>query len=129
MLWIAAIGACLGTIILWDLAVVAALRLFGIMMPFSVAFRIYPRREHELFAALKGNPKATYVFISGFLLFACPLFAGLTLFDYVAHGAAPHGPNYIVGSILVFALTIACGVLASVSNWNKSCGNLSSKRF
>jgi hypothetical protein len=124
MLWIAAIGACLGAIVLWDLAVIAALRFFGIELPFSVVFRVYPRREHELLAALKGNLKETYVFISGFLLFACPLFLGLTLFDYIAGGPLPHGPNYIVGSILVFALMITCGVLASVSNWNKSCGNL-----
>jgi hypothetical protein len=67
MLWIAAIGACLGVIVLWQLAMIAALRLFSTKLPFPVAFHIYPRRQHELLAALEGSRKETFVFHFWFL--------------------------------------------------------------
>jgi hypothetical protein len=110
MLWIAAIGACLGVIVLWQLAMIAALRLFSTKLPFPVAFHIYPRRQHELLAALEGSRKETFVFISGFLLLACPLFVGLTAYDYIVNRSAGHpayGLNYIVGSVVVFVAMIA----------------------
>ena len=90
MLWIVAIGACLATIILWQLTMIASLRIFGIRVPFSVAFHIYPRRQHELFDALKKKRKDTFVLISGFLLFACPLFVGLTAYDYILDRSDGH---------------------------------------
>jgi hypothetical protein len=121
MLWIAAIGACLGAIVLWQLAMIAALRLFGTKLPFSVAFHIHPRRQHELLGALKGRRKDTFVFISGFLLLACPLFLGLTAYDYILRSAdhPAWGLNYIVGSVVAFVVMIAAGVWTSASNWNK----------
>jgi hypothetical protein len=122
MLWIAALGACLGAIVLWELAMIAALRLFGTKLPFSVAFHIHPRRQHELLAALKGRRKDTFVFISGFLLLACPLFLGLTASDYIVNRSAGHpayGLNYIVGSVVAFVLMSAAGVWTSASSWNK----------
>jgi hypothetical protein len=130
MLWIAAIGACLGAIVLWQLAMIAALRLFGTKLPFSVAFHLHPRRQHELLAALEGRRKDTFVFISGFLLFACPLFVGLTAYDYIVSRSAGHpayGLNYVVGSVAAFVVMIAAGVWTSASNWNKHCSDSSSR--
>jgi hypothetical protein len=48
MVSIAAISAFIGAIVVWQLAVVAVLRLFDIKLPFRLAFYVYPRREHEL---------------------------------------------------------------------------------
>lgn len=73
MLWVAAFGAGFGAIVLWDLTVISVLRLFDIRLPFSIAIRFYPRRQRELFTALKGRGKGTFVFISGFLLSTCPV--------------------------------------------------------
>jgi hypothetical protein len=122
MLWIAAIGACLAAIVLWQLTMIAALRLFGTRLPFSIAFHIYPRRKHELLAALKRGRKNTFVFISGFLLLACPLFVGLTAYDYIVNrpdGHQAYGLNYIVGSVFAFLVMVAAGVWSSASNWNE----------
>jgi sugar phosphate permease len=122
MLWIAAISACLGAIVLWQLAMIAALRLFATKLPFSVAFHIHPRRQHELLAALKGRGKDTFIFIYGFLLLACPLFVGLTAYDYTLNRAAgrpAYGLNDIVGSVVAFVVMIAAGVWTSTSSWNK----------
>ena len=55
MLWVAAIGAWLETIVLWRLTVIAALRIFGIKVPFPVAFHTYPRKQCELLDALKPS--------------------------------------------------------------------------
>jgi hypothetical protein len=122
MLWLAAIGGCLGAIILWQLAVVAALRLFGMELPFSLAFRTHPQRENVLLAAFAGSRKDTFILISGFLLFACPWFLGLTVFDFIVKRSAgypSYGLNYIVGSIVVLLLMIVCGIWTSASSWNK----------
>jgi hypothetical protein len=130
MLWIAAIAVWLAAIVLWQLAIIAALRLFGTRLPFSVAFHNHPRRQHELLAALKGSSKDTFVFISGFLLLACPLFVGLTAYDYVVNQSAGHpayGLNYIVGSVVAFAVMITVGVWASASDWNKYHSESSSR--
>ena len=57
-------------------------------------------------------------------MLACPLFVGFTSYDYVFKrfaGSPTYGLNYIVGSVVVFAVMIACGVWTSVSNWNKYC--------
>ena len=124
MLWIAAISTCLGAIVLWQLAVIAALRLFDVKLPFSVAIRIYPRRQRELLAALKGKRKDTFVFISGFLLLACPLFVGLTAYNYIFDSSAghpTHGLSYYVGSVVAFMVIIACGIWTSANDWNKYC--------
>lgn len=122
MLWVAAIGACLTIFVVWQLATIAALRLFGIYLPFSVAFRIYPRRERELLTLLKGSSKEKFIFISGFLLSACPFFAGLAVYDYVFDHSGAHSANdldYIVGMAVVFALMVGCGIWSSSSRWDK----------
>jgi hypothetical protein len=128
MVWIAAIGAFLGAVVVWQLALIAVLRLFNVTLPLSLAFHVSPRREHELLAALNGKRKDTFVFISGFLMFACPLFVGLTTYDFVMDRYAGHATlllnptnslSYIVGSAVLFALMIACGIWSSTSSWNK----------
>jgi hypothetical protein len=59
------------------------------------------------------------VFISGVLLFACPLFVGLTAHDYILDRPTIRLAHYIVGSAVVFAVMIACGIWTSSSSWNK----------
>jgi hypothetical protein len=119
-LWIAAIGAFLSGAVLWDLAMVAALRSFRIKLPFSLPFHFYTRLERDLLAALKGRPLGAYVLISGFLLFACPLFVGFTAYDYIVRRYVDHstfGLDYVVGSCVICAIT---GVWVGVTNWKKS---------
>lgn len=125
MLWIAAISACLGAIVVWQFAMIAALRVLGMKIPFSVAFHIYSRRQKELLDALRGRGKDTFVLVSGILLFAFPLFVGLTAYDYIVDRSA--GPinydlNHIVGSAVVFVVMVACGIRTSTTDWNKNSG-------
>jgi len=100
--WVAAIGAGIGAIVVWELAVIAVLRLFHVNVPFSLVVHIHPRREHELLAALGRRRKHTFVFISGFLMFACPFLVGLAAGDYVIDGFpshSTHGFNHDAGSV------------------------------
>jgi len=120
---IVAVGAFLGVAVFWNLAMVSALRFFRINLPFSLPFHFYRRREPELLVALEGRSINTYVFISGLLLFACPLFAGLTAYDYVIRRSVEHstyGLNYIVGSVASFVLLGIGGAWISISDWQKS---------
>jgi hypothetical protein len=82
IVWIAAIGAFLSAVVLWNVAMVAALRPFGIKLPSGFPFHFYTRQRRELLAALQGRPKGTYILVSGFLLFACPLFLGFVFYDF-----------------------------------------------
>ena len=120
---IAAVGVFLGAVVFWNLAMVAVLRLSGINLPFSSMFHFYKRKEPEVLKALKGRSIDTYVVISGWLLFACPLFAGVTAYDYVVRRSIEHSPfglNYILGSIAWLVLLGIGGVWISISNWEKS---------
>jgi hypothetical protein len=72
-----------GVYFLWQLAMIAILRPFGISLPFSFPFHFFPRRERELRTALNGKEVEQYVLVSGFLLFACPFLAALTTSDYL----------------------------------------------
>lgn len=118
MVWIAAISACLGAIVVWQFAVIAALRAFGITIPFTVAFHIYPRRQKQLLDALRGRGKDTFVLVSGILLLAFPLFAGLAAYDYIidrSAGPISYGLNRIVGLAVVFGVMVACGIWTSTT--------------
>jgi hypothetical protein len=108
LLWIVAVIAFLGIIILWDLAIVAASRPFGIHLPFSFALHVRGPRERELQAALRGRPRYAYGLVSGVLLFACPVLAGLLAYDFVADGFVWPGRalRSVAGSVVVLA-TIA----------------------
>jgi len=111
---IAAVSVFLGVVVFWNLAVVAALRAFGINLPFSLPFRFFERKKGpEVLKALKGRSINTYVAISGLLLFACPLFVGLTAYDYIVRRFLEHstyGLNYVAGSLVSFVLLGIGGV-------------------
>jgi len=125
MVWVAVISGCLGAVVLWELAVIVGLRLFDIKLPLSIAIHIYPRRQREMFAGLKEKGEDTFVFISGVLLWACPLFIGVTAYDLIfsifdPSGSHPaHALDRIVGSIVVFMFMIACGIWTASREWNK----------
>jgi hypothetical protein len=126
LLGLAAVGAFLGVMVLWDLAVIAMLRVLSIKLSFSTPFHFYRRKERELIAALKGRPKDTYILISGFWLFACPLFAGSTAVDYIVRRYIDHstfGFGYVTGSVVFFILLAIGGVWISASDWRKFAGN------
>jgi hypothetical protein len=114
-----------GVAIFWNLATVGALRCLGINLPFSFPIRFYQREEPELLNALKNRSINTYVFISGVLLFACPLFLGLVAYDYVVSRFVEHlayGLSYFAESVMLFALLGIGGVWISINNWQKSAG-------
>jgi hypothetical protein len=121
--WIAAIGAFLSAVVLWNMAMVAALRPFGIKLASGFPFHFYTRQRRELLAALQRRPKGTYILVSGFLLFACPLFLGFAFYDFILQQYVDHskfGPRYVdalVGSFIIFAI---CGVWNGLDNWKRS---------
>ncbi len=120
---IAAIGVFLGVVVFWTLAMVAALRSFGTNVPFSLGFRFYRRNEPELLNSLRSRSINVYVAISGLLLFACPLFAGLTAYDYVVRHWVEHstyGLNGAVGSVVALLVLGIAGVWVSLNDWQKS---------
>jgi hypothetical protein len=69
---------------------VAALRLFRIDLPFSLPFRLFRHKESNLLQAIHGRSINQYVVISGLLLFACPLLAGMTAYDSVVRRFIEH---------------------------------------
>ncbi|MHB1936387.1 MAG: hypothetical protein ACYCOR_07350 [Acidobacteriaceae bacterium] len=119
----AAAGIFLAGSIFWDLAMIAALRLFRIDIPFSLPFRFFRRKEPDLLQALDGRSINAYVVISGLLLFACPLLAGLTAYDSVVRRFIEHqtyGMKDVALSVAWFALLVICGVWTSIRHWQKS---------
>jgi len=120
---IVAVGVLLGTVFFCNLAVVAGLRSLGLALPFSLPFHLFKRKEPELLEALKGKSINTYVLISGLLLFAVPLFAGLTAYDYVVRRYIEHSVyklNNLAVSVVVLAVLGIVGVWISISQWQKS---------
>jgi len=120
---IAAVGAFLAVVILWDLATVAGLRFLGVKLPFSFPFHFYTRKEREFLAAIKGSLLGKYVLISGFLLGTCPLFAGLAAYHYILRRYVDHstvGLDYLVGSAVIFVIS---GVWIGLANWKKATVN------
>lgn len=120
LLGLAIVGSFPGVAILWIWAMVAPLRLFGMHLPFSFPFHFYTRRESELLAALKGRSLGAYVLVSGFLLFACPFWAGLTAYDLLCDRyiwPSTYTVNRFTGTILGFAVA---GVWSGVRDWKRS---------
>jgi hypothetical protein len=120
---IVAVGVLLGAVFLCNLAVVAGLRAFGLGVPFPLPFHVFKRKEPELLEALKGRTINTYVLISGLLLFACPLFAGVTAYDYVVRRYIEHSVytlNNLAESVVLLAVLVIAGVWISLSHWQKS---------
>jgi hypothetical protein len=123
MVQFAAMGVFVGIVVFWNLAVAAALRFFRISLPLSSSFHLFGRRRPEILEALEGRSINVYVLISGLLLFTCPLFAGLTSYDYVVDRFIYHtvfGLNYFLPSILSLVMLGICGVLISISHWRRS---------
>jgi hypothetical protein len=123
---IVAVGVLVGAVFFCNLAVVAGLRCFGLSVPFSLPFHVFKRREPELLRALKGKSINTYVFISGLLLFAVPLFAGLTAYDYVVRRYIEHSVyrlSDLAVSLMVLAVLGFVGVWISLIHWQKSAEN------
>lgn len=107
-------------VVLWQLVMIAILRLFGVSLPFSFAVHYYIRRERELNTALQGSSAEKYILVSGFFLFACPMLAAITTFDCVSDRYISHSPyNWagFVGSVVIFAVA---GVWLGISQWKKS---------
>lgn len=120
---IVAVGVLLGSVVFCNLAVVAGLRSFGLTVPFSLPFHFFKRQEPELLEALKGKSINTYVLISGLLLFAFPLFAGLTAYDYVVRRYIEHSVyklNDLALSVALLAVLGIVGTWISIRQWQKS---------
>jgi hypothetical protein len=106
--------------ILWTWTVIVALRLFSIRLPFSFPIHINPRRQRELDDVLKGKSLGTYVLVSGFLLFSCPLWAGLTAYNLLCDRyiwPSTYSVGRFTGTILTFAVA---GVWFGVRDWKRS---------
>ena len=119
----ASAGAFVASSILCNLAMVAALRLFKIDLPFSLPFRLFRHKDPNLLEAIHGGSINQYVAISGLLLFACPLLAGLTAYDSVVRRFMEHssyGMKDVALSLAWLALLGLCGVWSSIRNWQHS---------
>lgn len=119
-------GAFVATSILWNLAMVATLRLFRIDLPFTLPFRRFRRKKPDLLQAMDGTSINKYVAISGLLLFACPLLAGIVAYDAVVRRFVEHstyGMKDFTLALAWFALLGLCGVWISLKNWQHSQEN------
>ncbi|MHB1674092.1 MAG: hypothetical protein ACYCSP_07565 [Acidobacteriaceae bacterium] len=119
----AAVAAFVASSILWNLAIIAALRLFRIDLPFSLPFRLFLHKEPDLLQSIHGRSINEYVVISGVLLFACPLLAGMAAYDAVIRRFIEHsiyGMKDVAVCVAWFALVGLCGVWTSVRHWQHS---------
>jgi len=117
-----AAAAFVGAAISWNMATVAVLRRLGINLSFWLPFRLYRRQPPEVLNALRGRTINAYVAVSGLLLFACPLFAGLSAYDYVVRRYLQHSPyymKYVLASIAWLLLLVIVGVWVSLGDWQK----------
>lgn len=118
-----AVGVFLATAVFWNAVMVAGLRFFRINLPFSLPFRFFSRKEADLLKALTGRSINAYVFISGLLLFACPLLAGLTAYDYVVRHYIEHSTydlKDLALSVAWFVLLSISGFWISIRHWQRS---------
>src|SRR5882672_3853755 len=93
----AAVLVSLAVFVIWDFAASAALRVGGVKLSFLLPFHVSERRGRELSAAVPG--RNAYVFISGILLFSCPLFVALTFYDYLVRTFIEHN-GYSLGYVV-----------------------------
>lgn len=68
-------------VVLCTLVFVPIARAFGVKIPFGSPFHIGERRERDLVTSLLGRSRGTCIFVSGFLLFTCPMFLALIAYD------------------------------------------------
>jgi hypothetical protein len=104
--------------VLWNLACVSILRMFGLVMPFSFPLHFGERRELDLITSLQGRSKRASVFVSGFLLFVCPMFFGLIAYDRLLPIESSSG--YWVGTAVVLVILIMGGVSFGNRIWKKA---------
>ena len=119
----AAAGAFLASSILCNLAMVAALRLFHVDLPFSLPFHLFRHKETNLLHAIQAKSINEYVVVSGLLLFACPLLAGVTAYDAVGRHfmqRSTFGAKDVVAFLAWFALLGMWGVWTSLQHWRHS---------
>lgn len=117
---LAAILACLGMFILSQWAIIALLRAWQIRLPFALAFHFHRRRVQDLLLLRLRFTRSMYVFISGILLFALPLIAGITVLDLVAREPnEKFGLPYLTGSIFFYILAIVVGISTSEQEWRE----------
>jgi hypothetical protein len=118
----AAVCAFVGAVISWNVATVAVFRILGINLSCSLPFHFFRRKAPEVLNALRGRTINTYVFVSGLLLFACPLLAGASAYDYVVHRYirhSPYGLEYVLTSLGWVILLVILGVRVSIGQWQK----------
>jgi hypothetical protein len=118
-----AAGGFVAASILCNLAMVAALRLVKIKLPFSIPFRLFRHRKPDLLQAIHGRAINEYVFIFGLLLFACPLLAGIVAYDAVVRrfiGHSTYGVKDVAFFLAWLALLGLCGAWTSIRHWQHS---------
>ena len=110
--------------ILCNLICIFMLRAVGVALPFSFLFHFNEQRERDLITSLQGRSRRTYIFVSGFLLFTCPLFLGMLAYDRLAPiqsnmdyvGTA----NYVVGTAIFLLVLAMVGVSLGKRIWKKA---------
>jgi hypothetical protein len=105
-------------VVLCNLASISILRTFGVAIPFSFPFQFGERKERNLITSLQGRSKSTYIFVSGFLLFACPTFLGLIAYDRLL--PIQSSKAYYVGTTVVLVILVMGGVSFGNSVWKKA---------
>ena len=117
LIWVAAMGAWVGVILLWNLAVLVVLGLFGMKVPLPLHFR----RRQETNAALLRLGKLRYAFISGVLLFGLPFGAGLETYDYIVDNYLTHSFHGVILGRLWWTLVVATigGAVYGLWTWKK----------
>jgi len=110
-----AVGAT--AFVLWNLLMIAGLRISGIHLPFPLS----RRRGIETQTALIGLGKRGYVFVKGVLLFGWGTFVGITISDYVSrrYFGTENGLTWI-SATLALVIFSTCGVFFGVYDWNSS---------
>jgi len=121
-----AVVAFVATAIFWNVVTVAVLRNIRFNLSFFLPFHLFRRSAPEVLDALKGKTINTYVLVSGVLLFACPLLAGLSAYDYVVHRyvqPSPYDLKYIFSSAVWLVLLVVLGTWISLGQWQRSKEN------
>ena len=110
--------------VLCNLACIWILRTCGVATPFSFPFHRSERRERDLITSLQGRSKSTCIFVSGFLLFVCPIFLGLIAYDRLLPIQSSSG--YYVGTVVVLLILVMGGVFLGNRIWEKAQRQFSS---
>jgi len=111
-----AVGAT--AFVLWNLLMIAGLRISGIHLPFPLS----RRRGIETQTALIGLGKRGYVFVKGVLLFGWGTFAGITVSDYASqkYFGATHDKLTLISTTLVLLVFSGCGACFGGYDWKSS---------